>query len=436
VTAAKPQADSGGRTAKDFALVIVGKALSVGALFACSVVAARAGGPEVFGLYSAAIAMILLLDAIIGSPLDYAAVRFGAVHENEHARVDRFQAATFRIKLTLGVLMVTIALLARHPLACLFFSDPEQSTLVGVVIVSTFALMLVRSTSASLQIQKKFLPYSIFDASQAVLRFTLLATVALLGARSALALVGVFGVASAILFAAGLLIVRQTYILARWPERSDARAILTFITATTAIITLGSITGRADILIISAIHSGDSGESVGIYGAAAQLAMLGTMLAGYACIVFQPRVIPLARQRRLGSLLRVNLIGGLIVGVLAAPVVIWALPDLITLILGDDYARTTPLLQIMLIGTWLDLLFMPVLMTFALQVRPSRALIGEVFITIAFFAAVPLVVDGSLLAMAWLVTGIRVLKMMLYTFITLTNLDPDLLPQPTAQRSA
>jgi len=427
VTTSRLQTDSHRRTFKDFVLVIFGKFFSVGAIVACGVVAARTGGPEQFGLYSAAIALILLLDALIGSPLDYAAVRFGAIHENEPARSDRFQAATFRIKLTLGVIFVGVALLARHRLARFFFNDPEQHTLIEIVIASTFALLLVRSTAVSLQVKKQFSRYSIFDSAHAALRFTLLVAVALLGARSAEAFVGVFGGASAIVFIGALFVVRQTYLVARWPERHDARAILSYLTATTVIIALGSLTGRADVLIISRLHPG---ESVGIYGAATQLAMPVTMLAGYACIVFQPRVIPLARARRLGSLIRTNVLVTLLAGAAAAPIVIWALPTLVTLILGDDYAPSVSILQIILIGVWFDLLCMPIFMTYAIQVRPKGALMGEIAITIAFFASVPLVVEGGLFAMAWIVTGVRALKLMLYAGITLTSLDPSALPKP------
>ncbi|MCA9305687.1 MAG: oligosaccharide flippase family protein [Phycisphaerales bacterium] len=420
------------RTLRDLVLVAGGKMLSMGALFACAVIAARVGGGEEateFGLYSTAIATILILDAIIGSPLDYSAVRFGALHHDEPARVDRFQAATFRLKLIIAAIFLAACAAAGPWIARRLFEGESRTTLLYLTLASTFALLLVRGTSANLQIRSRFIVYSLFDTGIAAVRLALLAAAAILGAHTAEPLVGVFG-ASALAMFVIFLGVRQPYLRAKWPDRHDARAILRFITATAGVIVLGTITGKADIPILSALTSA---HIAGIYAAAAQVAMLATMLAGYACIVFQPRLIPMARQGKLTRLIGANILAGLAIGVLAAPLVIWALPPAMVAVFGQTYADSVPILRILLIGTWLDILFMPVLMTFAMQTRPVACLAGEVVITAAFFAVMPIVsrvneIDAAI-TLAWIMTAVRVAKMVLYSAVTTVAMRGPL-PEP------
>jgi len=433
VTTAQPpaneQQERASRTLKDLALVISGKLLAVGALFACSVIAARYAGAAEYGNYSAAIAIILLIDAILGSPLDYAAVRFGAIYHNDPQRTHRFQSATFRLKVGIAGVFLAAAAIGSAPLAELFFQDASRKTLVLITLFSTLMLLFIRGTSAYLQIGKRFKIYSVFDTVQAAARHVFLAGAIVFGARSAESFVGVFGASALTLFVLFLVFMRQPYLTARWPERRDAREILKFITATAGIITLGTITGRADIPILSAYADA---ETVGVYAVAAQLSMLAMMLASYASVVFQPRVIDFARQGRLGKLIIGNVIAAAVIGAAATPVAIWGLPILVPAIFGDAYIASVPILQILLVGTLLDILFMPVLMTFALQVRPKRALIGEAVITLGFFACVPLVSDGMMYTLAWLMTGVRVAKMLLYTFITATSMHSEL-PSPDTE---
>lgn len=411
------------RTVRDLALVVTGKLLAVGALFACSVIAARMMSLDEFGFYSTAIAIILLIDAVAGSPLDYAAVRFGAVYASQPERTHRFQAATFRIKLAIAGVFLAAGAVASGPLAELFFEDASRRTLVFIVLVSALALLLIRGTAASLQIERRFKLYSAFDTVQAVARLAFLAGAVLLGASAAEPLVGVFGASALTLFVLFLVLVKQPYLTAKWPERRDAKDILGFITATTGIIVLGTITGRADIPIVSATTDP---ETTGVYAVAAQLSMLAMMLASYACIVFQPRVIEYARAGRLPRMILANAVGALAIGLLATPVAIWGLPVIVPAIYGEGYTASVPLLQILLIGTVIDILFMPVMMTFALQVRPRRALAGEAIILAGFFACVPLVGSGGAVAMAWIMTAVRIAKMALYALITLTSMNGEL----------
>ena|GEM_PF-2241078 len=407
------------RTARDYAFVAAGKIASLASLLAGAIVVARLAGKSEFGLYNTALALTLLLDGGLGSPLDSTAVRFAALHAGEPKRVLRFQAATFRIKAAIAVILGLVAALAHTWITQTFFHDRERAALLFAAVVCVAALLLARSSAAFIQSQQRFRAYSLFDGALAAARLAALALVGVAGARRAETYLYAQGLATLLIFLAGLICISQPYILARWPSRTDARALLTFLGAIAAVIALGTITGRADVPILALRQTADR---VGEYAAGAQIAAAATLLAGYAAVIVQPRLIQMIRCGALVRAVVANVSIAAVVGMGGAAAAIWIVPWLVPALFGDTYAAAIPVLQILVIGTILDLLFMPVPMTYALQLRPRASAIGETIITAAFLAVAPFAAREGLLAMAWLATGVRLMKCALYFALTLGDL--------------
>ncbi|MCH8090900.1 MAG: hypothetical protein IIC57_00960, partial [Proteobacteria bacterium] len=105
---------------------------------------------------------------------------------------------------------------------------------------------------------------------------------------------------------------------------------------------------------------------------------MATMLAVYGAIVCQPRVIPAAQAGRLGNLVRWNLICASVVAMLAVPVSLLLFDPVVPALFGSDYAPAVPVLKLLVIGTCADIFFMPVMMTFAMQMYPRTSLACEV----------------------------------------------------------
>ena len=99
---------------------------------------------------------------------------------------------------------------------------------------------------------------------------------------------------------------------------------------------------------------------------------------------------------------------------------VWRFAELIMQgVFGPGFAGSSSLLRILAIGTSIDLLCMPVAMTFLLQFRPRLAVVGEFIITAAYLALAWPMADEGPTAMAWLVTGVRATKGALYVGATL-----------------
>jgi O-antigen/teichoic acid export membrane protein len=405
-----------GGAIRHFLWVASGKLLVLGSLFVCGVIVARAAqAPAEYALFAAGLTLVLLIDAVVGSPLDLATVRFATIHRDEPQRVDRVASAMFRTKLALGAVAIVVAAVGGGSLADHLFDSPGRVGLLLIAVGSAFALLLMRGTAVHLQIHFRFSRYAVLDATQGGLRLLLAAALLAAGVRTSESYLAAYGLTATLVFVSAVLWIPQPYLLAPWPQRADLRTMVAYVGATAGIVILGTITGRSDILFLMAL-----GEPVnaGHYAAAAHVAGLATMVAVYASIVCQPRVVPAALSGQLRLLLRWNVIGAAAVAVLAVPSGVFLFDPLVPALFGSDFAPAVPILRILIVGTCADIFFMPVMMTLAIQLYPRASLGCETLITIAFLVAAPYAAGHGPMAMAILATLVRLAKFVVYTGIT------------------
>jgi O-antigen/teichoic acid export membrane protein len=398
------------------ATVLLGKVLAQGALLAYGVAAARIAGPREFALFSTMLTVVLLLDACIGAPLDYTTVRFAAVHSHDPELTERIQMAGFRAKMLIGGSLFVAAMLFGRSLAGMVLHDSGRPELIWIAAPTTWMLLILRSLAAYLQIQSRFRAYSSLDMALGAVRVGMVGAFALAGVARAEWYLGAFGGSAMIPLVAGMWVVPRSYLRARWPAREDRRTIVSYFGITVGVIILGTMTGRSDLLFLA---SAVEPATLARYAAAGQLASIATLIAGYASVTVQPVLIPAVREGRFREFLAGSMM-------LSAPLVLVALlavwgfgSSIMSVVYGAKFESSAMLLGILTIGTCIDLLCMPVAMTFVLQMRPSVALWGELAIAIVYFAAVVPVGTMGVEAMAWLVTGIRAMKCAFYLSVVL-----------------
>ncbi len=408
-----------GRFLAEVSFVAGGKILALASLFLLGIVIARIIGPDEYGRYAAALSLIMLLDATLGSPLDWAVVRFGTLHDREPDRVRRLLAASFRLKALMAMVMILVLSPFLSSLGSLLFPQAmSASRLLLSLLLATIGLLFLRSLASFLQLQRRFRAYAMLDLATAISRVILVMPLFVLEIDEAAVYIGLYGLSAALVFVAAVVILRPGFLLASWPAMNDLRALLGFCGATSLIMILGTVTGRADILFLSAFNGG---AETGYYAAAAHLSMLATMVAGYIAVVMQPRIIPAVRDGRMRRLWAANLRGFLALMVVAIPVMLWGLPVLVGLLYGDDYLAAVAVLQVLLLGTCLDLLIMPVLQPFAIQCCSRLTLVTEMVIALLFMLLALVVASEGMLAMAWLMTAVRIVKLIAYALIAATQ---------------
>ena len=193
--------------------------------------------------------------------------------------------------------------------------------------------------------------------------------------------------------------------------------MLRYAGATSLIVALGTVTGRSDILIV---EGRIGAEAAAGYAAALHVASILSLLGGYVSVVSQPRILAWARAGRLGWMVTANAAAAATIGVAAIGfTLLW--PGLLGWLFGEAFAGAAPLLTILVIGTSLDLMIMPLLLPYALQWQPRRALLAECGVTLAFLVLALGTLGVSAESMAWLVTGVRAAKLAAYLAIFLTG---------------
>lgn len=400
------------------ALVVGGKLASIAAVFVGSMVMARFGGPAEYGVFATGMATILLLEGMIGSPLDMGAVRFSSLHHDERERTKRFEAMSFHMKLVVLIVaatgMAVWAKVSGHET-----NLGDLAMLTGVVA----CLLGARSVAAGLQIRGKFLAYSGLDLGQGSLRIALFLVLAWIGLCRGDWFFAAYGFVSLLVLATGLAALKQGYLLRSWPGHVDRRRMFKYCGMTAGVVCLGTLTGRGDILFLSHWHGPDQ---VANYGVASQLFLLMSQLSLYTSVVTQPRVLAWARA---GSLRRVFAANLIVVGLLLSPMVVlyqnpgW-LEGLIGMVFGEDYRPAASAFRVLMFAGAADLVLVPVLMVYVLQVYPAWTLAVELLAT-TFFVAVALffmpsgTAAASGVAMAWLAVGLRGFKLLSYIVLFL-----------------
>ena len=396
-----------GEFVKQFILVSSGKVLALGSLFVGSIFLARTLGTEQFGYYSSALAIILLFDATIGAPLDNATIRF-ASHHVEPKRINAIQSLIFWMKVSIGFFIGGIAFIFADELSRLIFQREQANSLILATVFSGVLLLVIRSGSNHLQINLQFKEYARVDTIQAIIRLAFIFLMILLGITDpALYLLGI-GSSALIVFA---LFLSRAFPFFTRIEQRDLRTITSYIGITSLIVVIGSISGRADVPILLILSDA---EEAGLYSAAMQLAFLGSLLASYMAVIMQPRVVEMAKEGSIARLIRLNIGLAIVAGLLCIPIAIYVVPWLVPFIFGAAFADAAILLQILLIGFVADLIIIPILMPLGLQVIPAKIFLWELLTLMLFLGAIAAFDQISGITMAWIVTGVRYIKLIFY----------------------
>lgn len=407
----------------EFVLVACGKLSTQASLLLSSIVVARTA-PGEFGDYAAALGLVALVDGIVGFPLDSAAVRFAGVHGHGSERTLRIQNLILRLKLLFGAAALALAWPLRDRLSALVFGSPSRGGLLVVALCSAAALLLLRGTSVFLQNRKEFRRYAVLDTAAGLARLAATLALFLLGLGGAGAYLSGYGLATLLIFLSAILVFPQPYLLARMPSREDAHFCLRLVGLILGVAVFGNLNAKADMVVATSFYGP---AAAGQYAVAYQIAQSGTVLAFFAGVVAQPRIIPMALDGTLGRLVGTNLLAVLAAALLLAPLALRYLPAVLSWVFGEAFAPAAGITLILLLGVLAEWLIIPVMLPVAMQAFPVGVLAGEGALLACYAAGVALVKNHGIDAFAWLVAGNRLAHLAFYAGLVwfFLRLPPD-----------
>jgi O-antigen/teichoic acid export membrane protein len=371
----------------DLGLVVVPKILNGAATLGLNLYAARWLQPEEFGILSFCTNAMMLVDGVIGSAVDLAVVstltKSADTLEGPFVRIEKLGAA---IKVTILLLLLGLGLAGGEAAGLLVFKRSGGTSVLVWAVLAALFLTCLRSVQAALQARRRFTAFGAADLVYTGLRICLVLGVASRWS-SAEAILACYAAAG---LPAALISIRP--LLGRRPDSVpvNVREFLRFTAGIATSYCVGSFLARLDVLALGAYGTP---HELGVYGAAATLAMIPEIAGTYAAPALLPRIQPLLVERRFKAFfVRVNVaVCTLMAAGLAAAYLL--LDSLTSLVFADQYSASTDVAKVLLAGTAAAACLFPVTLQFLMLVRRYAFLsvdaVSLVIAAIAYSIVIP-----------------------------------------------
>lgn len=330
----------------DAALTVIPKLMGGALTLGMSLALIGSFGPSDYGRYTFSVTLIVLADAVIGTPFDLAVIRL--VQASIAADPGRALAAE-RIALWLK-LAVTGAVAALVAVAV----GRSAGDLMPLVALAALGAMVLRSALLHLQLRQRFRAYGGIELAHVLFRNTPILALILWEVATPERVLACLAAGPALAAVTAWLLIRRR-LAAEAPGPSAGmgaagmgagtvgRLVMWYVPT----LALGATLAQLDILMLGVMRPGDA---LGHYGAAAVAASVPGMLGMYLGVVLTPRVVSAAAAGTLRRLfLRIQ--AGLTVAAIGLGLAAAALlGSPLTARLPADYALSLPVFATLLPG--------------------------------------------------------------------------------------
>jgi O-antigen/teichoic acid export membrane protein len=264
--------------------------------------------PELFGVYTLALTLLVLLsEGLFGAAIDMAVLRLSPLYlEHDPERAIGIERAALTLKLQVMGSVALVLSCISMPLGRILFQRTDASHLIVLVCIAAIAALMFASGLLHLQVRNRFWQYGALDSLNIFLKFGGIAAVLLLYADSkasisaALVLVW-FAVGPAFALAVFWLASDKSLFELKasgGQSSKELNACLKWIFAT---LLVSSLVAKMDVLLLALF--GTMGE-LGIYAGGQSIASIPLLIGSYMGIVLNPKVMPYCRAGKFYGLLR------------------------------------------------------------------------------------------------------------------------------------
>lgn len=406
----EPFTPPAGQWAGAFSSVFFTRILSSGATFLTVILAARALGRGAYGELVILLAIMKVAAELVGPALDTTLVRFGARHlDTDRETALDYVRTIFRMKLALAALLLIVGIIGAWPLGR-YFSDPDSGTqlaplAVALAFTGAASTVLWAFAQASLQAQQKFARYAGVELVCSLVRLAIVASILGAGVYRVTPILCAYVAAPAI---AALLAWREL------PKGVFSRAlgrhgvaidILRFAKWVLVACAFTSLAQRADVFLLTFFNL--PAESIGDYGAALQLTLIGDLVILTLFNVLLPKASSLRTPDELRNFLRQFRLPSVMMFMALIPILL-ASRWIAVLAFGPDYIQAGALFAILVLGAAFALGCAPAGATLygMGHTRTIASLEGLKFLGIVAGGLI-LVPQYGMFAMAWTVAAIK-----------------------------
>lgn len=348
-----PPSPSTDRWAGAFGAVFFSRIVSTGATFVTVILAARMLGRGAYGELIVLLSIMKVAAELVGPALDTTLVRFAARHsEDSTFRSLDYVRTIFRLKLMLAGVLLVLGCALAWPLGRLL-SEPLGGVQVGpAAVILAFtgaaATVLWAFAQASLQARQQFTRYAVIELACSLVRLLIVVTLLGAGVHHVMPVLGAYVAAPA---AAALIAWRglPKGLFAR--DRGGAPVIPEIVGFAKWVLlacAFTSLAQRADVFLITSFQF--PAESIGDYGAALQLTLIGDLVILTLFNVLLPKASTLKSSVELRKFLHQFRVPALLMFVALVPFILvsrW----IAVLAFGPEYIRAGGLFAVLVLGS-------------------------------------------------------------------------------------
>lgn len=362
-----------------------GKALLAALGFAIAVFLSRYLGPEDYGRYAAAIALVTLFAGLVQHAVDAAMLRLLPSRAGDSLGEARLFNAALALRMAGALTAVAVLEAGAAALRAAGVAPPVGPGAMALAGMAVAATILFSEVQLFFQAGMRFGIYLLLDV---VLNLTRVAALGILGALAALDLDAALAVYAGSLLAASVagFAWGRGAALARGGAAGLRAGMAGLVHAGARIglaYALSLVQARLDLLLLPMLAGA---TAAGVYAAALNLALVVEFAGSFLLVVFYPRILPLAEA---GQLRRVLLIFLAIAAPAAATLglagALWAGP-LIAMVYGPEFAAAAPVFAVLLPAAACMLVVHPIAAPF-LTLRNPRLLVKLEAVALGLTAA-------------------------------------------------
>ena len=362
-----------------------GKALLAALGFAIAVFLSRHLGPEAYGRYAAAIALVTLFAGLVQHAVDAAVLRLLPSRAGDGPGEARLFNAALALRMAGALAAVALLETGAALLRAAGLVPPVGPGAMALAGAAVAATILFSEVQLFFQAGLRFGIYLLLDVVLNLARVAALGVLAVLAALDLETALAVYGGSLLLAAMAGFAWGRAAA-LARGGAAGLRAEVVGLVHAGARIglaYALSLIQARLDLLLLPMLAGA---TAAGIYAAALNLALVVEFAGSFLLVVFYPRILPLAEAGQLRRVLLVFLAvaapAAAMIGLVGA---IWAGP-LIAMVYGAEFAAAAPVFAVLLPAAACMLAVHPIAAPF-LTLRNPRLLVRLEAIALAMTAA-------------------------------------------------
>jgi O-antigen/teichoic acid export membrane protein len=378
--------------------------------------------PDQFGVFSTALAVMMLASQFSDLGITTGFVRYASAYlKDSPSKADALFKITLYFKLAVGLVVFVGGEIAAPLVADRIFHLPRLVPLLQVAFLGSLGLTLWGFLQAVLQAREWFAKYAWINVFNNALKLLGICALLLWHQLSVERALWVMALVPFVGFLLDGLLVPKGFLRAniRGPqEREIFKELFHFSKWVTMSTLCTMFLMRLDVLMLQGLT--DS-KSVGIYSSANQLAMIFPLLTNSLTIALLPKISKLrVREELLGFYMKVI---KLIPFIAVALIVMLTISDTaIIFLFGDKYAESVPIFKIFIIAYSLSIILNPIALTAYSLNKPNILFVMNLMQLIIFVPLNLLLIPRfGAIGASWTVLTIRVFALFFVSYWVLSS---------------